>query len=80
MGSGDDGLYVWHDQMESGADNLVTSRCPSKVAFWCWNEAKDADTLASVDLQLFLAREHEAYALFLRSWSQKSSTAAQAAR
>lgn len=34
------GLYVWFDQMETGADNLVTSQCPS---FWsgCWNTKDD---------------------------------------
>lgn len=30
-------LYVWHDQMESGADNLVTSPCPSSRS-GCWVE------------------------------------------
>ena len=52
---GDGGLYVWHDQLQSGADNLVISDCPSKFSFWCWREAKDANSIASVDLLLFLS-------------------------
>ena len=64
------GLYVWHDQMQTGADDLVMSDCPAKYSP-CWNEADDAFTLASVDLQLFLAREHTAYARFCRAfWAQ----------
>jgi hypothetical protein len=31
------GLYTWHDQMESGADNLVLSPCPSPRSA-CWVE------------------------------------------
>ena len=30
-------LYTWHDQMESGADNLVLSACPSDRSD-CWVE------------------------------------------
>ena len=61
-------LYVWHDQMQTGADDLVMSNCPSKYSK-CWNEAEDAFTLASVDLQMFLSREHTAYARFCTSWA-----------
>ena len=34
------GLYLWHDQLQTGADNLVTSQCPSKYSK-CWDEAED---------------------------------------
>jgi hypothetical protein len=76
---GGDALYVWHDQMQTGADNLVTSACPSKYSFWCWNEAKDADALASVDLPVFLTREHRAFAHFQRAWA-RAAPAAEASR
>ena len=35
--------------MESGADNLVTSECPTSRSQDCWNEASDANTLAAAD-------------------------------
>ena len=72
---GDGGLYVWHDQLQSGADNLVISDCPSKFSFWCWREAKDANSIASVDLPLFLSREHRAFAYFNRAWGRPSVAA-----
>lgn len=62
------GLYVWHDQMQTGADNLVMSDCPDKSSK-CWNESEDAWTLASVDLQIFMYREHTAYARFCTNWA-----------
>eukprot|EP00300_Choanocystis_sp_HF-7_P017337 c196_g1_i1.p1 GENE.c196_g1_i1~~c196_g1_i1.p1 ORF type:complete len:445 (+),score=94.86 c196_g1_i1:33-1337(+) len=62
------GLYVWHDQLESGADNLPTSPCPSPRSD-CWDEKSDAFTLASTDIMSFLHREHEAYALFCDTWA-----------
>ena len=27
----DTGLFQWHDQLESGCDNLITSECPSTL-------------------------------------------------
>ena len=27
----DTGLFRWHDQLESGCDNLITSECPSTL-------------------------------------------------
>jgi putative isomerase len=67
------GLYVWHDQMQTGADDLVMSICPSKYSS-CWNERDDAWTLASVDLQMFLYREHTAYARFCTRWAAAAAT------
>lgn len=61
-------LYLWHDQLQTGADDLVMSRCPSKFS-GCWDERLDAFTLASVDLQLWLYREHAAYARFCDAWA-----------
>ena len=61
------GLPLWHDQLETGCDNLVFSECPSQFSD-CWDEARDAFTLSSPDLVVFLAREHAAYANFVRAW------------
>ena len=69
------GLYVWHDQMQTGADDLVMSDCPDKSSK-CWNEQDDAWTLASVDLQLFMYREHTAFARFCTSWATALSVTA----
>jgi len=63
------GLRVWHDQLQTGSDNLVTSNCPSKWSFWCWSEKKDAFSLASVDLHVFLYREHRAFTKFCSKWA-----------
>ena len=62
------GLFTWHDQLQSGADNLVLSECPSYRSPECWNEKSDANTLASAELQTFLAREHIALSLFYEKW------------
>lgn len=62
------GLHAWHDQLETGADDLVYSTCPSAHSPECWSEAQ-AYTLASPDLEVFIAREHIAYSLFLQSWA-----------
>jgi len=62
------GLHRWHDQLETGADNLVFSVCPSQYSP-CWSETLDAFTLSSPDLELFIAREHLAYAAFLQKWA-----------
>ena len=61
------GLRTWHDQMESGADNCVLSRCPSARSA-CWTEGQ-AYTLASADVMVYLQREHVAYARFLDAWA-----------
>ena len=61
------GLRVWHDQLESGADDLVLSRCPSARSPECWSDAQ-AFTLASVDATTLLLREHIAFARFVRAW------------
>jgi hypothetical protein len=63
------GLHVWHDQLETGADNLVLSLCPSPYSPECWSEARDAFTLSAPDVELFVAREHLAYALFVEAWA-----------
>lgn len=61
------GLHLWHDQLETGADNLVFSQCPSQYSPECWSEAQ-AYTLASPDIMVWLVREYEAYATFLGAW------------
>lgn len=63
------GLHTWHDQLETGADNLVLSLCPSPYSPECWSEARDAFTLSAPDVELFVAREHLAFALFLEAWA-----------
>jgi len=70
------GLYTWHDQMESGADDLPTSPCPSPRSD-CWSEASDGNSLAAPDLMTFLIREHRAYASFLDAWNDTSGAAAE---
>ena len=72
------GLYLWHDQLQTGADDLVTSTCPSKYSK-CWDESLDAFTLASVDLHVFLYREHTAYARFCSAWAASATADAVAA-
>ena len=62
------GLHVWHDVMESGADNLPYYEPPSAHTAG-WDEARDARRVASPDLQTFLAREHTAFAVFLETWA-----------
>jgi glycogen debranching enzyme len=61
------GLHMWHDQLETGADNLVFSECPSQFSPECWSDSQ-AYTLAAPDVMVWLAREYEAYALFLEGW------------
>ena len=60
------GLRTWHDQMESGADNCVLSQCPSPRSA-CWT-ARQAYTLASADVLVYLQREHLAYSKFVDAW------------
>ena len=62
-------LFTWHDQMESGADNMPTSPCPT-VRSACWDEASDANTLASADVATQMVREHRAFAEFLDRWAE----------
>jgi hypothetical protein len=61
------GLHTWHDQLETGADNLVLSECPSQFSPECWSESQ-AYSLASPDVMIWLAREYHAYALFVTAW------------
>ena len=63
------GLYVWHDQMESGADDLPYAEVPSKHTPE-WREELHARTLSSPDLAVFLHREHAAYASCLGAWAE----------
>jgi hypothetical protein len=72
------GLHRWHDQLETGCDNLVYSECPSAYSD-CWDEARDAFTLSSPDLEIFLAREHTAYARFLQKWGAEEGEEAASA-
>jgi hypothetical protein len=53
------GLHTWHDQLETGADNLVFSACPSQFSPECWSPSQ-AYTLSSPDIMVWLAREYEA--------------------
>ena len=61
------GLHMWHDQLESGADNNVMSECPSPYSPECWTPSQ-AYTLASPDIMVWLVREYHAYALFVEGW------------
>jgi len=63
------GLHTWHDQLETGADNLVFSECPSQFSPECWSESQ-AYTLSSPDVMVWLAREYAAYAQFMKMWGQ----------
>ena len=65
------GLHQWHDQLETGADNLVLSLCPSPYSPECWVEALDAFTLSSPDIELFVAREHLAFSNFVEAWARE---------
>ena len=75
------GLYRWHDQMESGCDNLVTSQCPSQYGSGpplnqqCWSPS-EAYTLASSDINTFLFREKAALANFLTKFGDAEGAAA----
>jgi putative isomerase len=60
------GLHTWHDELETGADNLVFSLCPSQYSD-CWSESQ-AYTLSSPDLMVWLVREYQSYAAFLKAW------------
>jgi hypothetical protein len=69
------GLRFWHDQLESGCDNLVLSQCPSDLSPECWVESADAFTLAAPDLQTFVYREWAAYALLHEGWAAEAAAA-----
>lgn len=60
------GLHTWHDELETGADNLVFSLCPSQFSD-CWSESQ-AYTLSSPDIMVWLTREYQAYAAFVKAW------------
>ena len=64
-------LRTWHDQMESGADNCVLSRCPNRRSA-CWSDSQ-AFTLASADVITLLQREHVAFALFSEEWALRET-------
>ena len=68
------GLHVWHDQMQTGADDLVTSKCTSPYSIFCWREKEDAFMLASTDLHVFLSREYKAFANFNKAWASASTS------
>eukprot|EP01138_Halocafeteria_seosinensis_P002431 gb/GECG01002488.1/.p1 GENE.gb/GECG01002488.1/~~gb/GECG01002488.1/.p1 ORF type:complete len:419 (+),score=51.68 gb/GECG01002488.1/:1-1257(+) len=68
------GLYVWYDQMESGADDLPISPIPSKHSEG-WNEQEHGLAISSTDVMVFLIREFEAFAAFCASWSNSGRTA-----
>jgi len=72
------GLFTWHDQMESGADNLVLSACPSPRSD-CWVEEGCGNSLSSPDLMAYLYRENLAYARFLDRWNLPGSDRYEAA-
>ena len=63
------GLYVWYDQMESGADDLVYSDVPSKHTPG-WTVDEHGLRVAAPDLQVLMHREFRAFALFLRRWAE----------
>jgi len=75
------GLYRWHDQMESGCDNLLTSVCPSSYGLGppsfgkCW-AASEAYSLASSDIMVFLHREKLALRNFLGKFGDAEGAAA----
>lgn len=58
------GLYRWWDTMESGADDLVYFYPPSKHTP-SWNDKEHALSHSAPDVNIFLAREHRAFALLL---------------
>ncbi len=62
------GLFVWHDQMESGADDLPLSEVPSAHTA-SWSAALHGNATASPDVHTFLVRERRALAAFLRVWA-----------
>lgn len=72
------GLYVWRDQMESGADDLPYSAVPSGHTPG-WSEAEHGMRLASPDVQVFVVREHRALAAFARAWARNNAEVAAAA-
>ena len=71
------GLYAWHDQLESGADNLITSLCPSRLGSGppenasCWT-ASQRYTLAAPDLATFLHREKVALSYFMLAFGRRA--------
>jgi alpha,alpha-trehalase len=66
------GLHMWHDQLESGADNLVYSECPSQYSPECWSDSQ-AFTLSSPDIMVWMIREYTAYANFVDAWGNVST-------
>ena len=68
------GLYVWHDTMESGADDLPYY-APASAHTPGWDEARDAGACAPPDLQTFLVRERRAMAAFCLAWAAQERAA-----
>jgi glycogen debranching enzyme len=62
-----DGVYVWHDTMESGADDLPYASIPSKHTSK-WTEA-DERRISLPDVHTFLILERRAMASFCRAWA-----------
>jgi len=69
------GLYVWFDQMESGADDLPYAEVPSKHTA-TWSEAAHAKAFSAPDVMVFLEREHTAFAHLLAALSGGAGDAA----
>ena len=62
------GLYAWHDQMESGADDLPYAEVPSAHTPE-WSAERHARAFSAPDVMVFLHREHVAYAVLLEAWA-----------
>jgi alpha,alpha-trehalase len=65
------GVFVWHDTMESGADDLPYAAVPSKHTA-SWSDA-DARRVSLPDVHTFLILEHRAMARFCRAWADGAS-------
>jgi len=66
------GLYVWYDQLESGADNLPISVCPSNLSADCWVTGISGLSVSASDVMTLLYREVISYSKFLESWATSS--------
>lgn len=74
------GLPLWHDQLESGCDNLVISTCPSSLSPECWNPKYHQLKISAPGLVTFLHREHTALAAFATAWAVQAAAEASASR
>ena len=66
------GAYVWHDTMESGADDLPYASIPSKHSTSTWTEA-DERRISLPDVYTLLILERRAMASFCRAWATNAS-------